>query len=1100
MTGLGWRLNAGGSITRQIRGIADDSDKGDGFLEFRSTHSFATLQSKWNALDGDYFFTLANGCYDSQPDEFYFSFGKYSGRFAFDWTGDLPVLSCNDDVKLISFTKAATGNQIIEWRMAAPDGYIYVFGAVERTTVINGNPSLASPCNAGFNTFNTSWHLTKIISPYNPAQYVEFIYNSYIMDNQWDGYEVVTYANPNGSNPPICFSTGIGYQPSITMTSSRTTIYGLQLSKIIAHPSNASLECSANTQRTDLQGTLNNNNSNFPLYALDAIVVKDGAAKLISTTRFSYVTYGRLMLTSIQQEGRNSEKPGTYEFTYSGGIPGIDSKSVDYWGFSNGAPNQTLVPAYKFVAYLQPSSPSVFTYNGADREPHPEYGVSGMLTKIKHPTGGITEFDYEANTYGSINLSDVSALGEYEQLGTMDGASVAAPAHTTTWYTDQKTITIDHEQVVEVMTNGTTWCVFAGAAYLPTATIKNADGTVIFEKRLGIHDGSNTPINQTSVQSIFLDPGTYTITANARYFPLGQPIGGDFMSIYVTYNKNGNLIREKTAGGVRIREIRERSHIGAPAKIRRYEYTMDDGVSSGVIYGVPIFKYDGTMVTDGSGDECKYFNLLGASQIITGATQSSHIGYRKVTEYFGEDGEDGKIATTYAFYADEINTMKPFGPPTSSSYKTGLPLEETIFKKGMTGFSMLRQTTTTYTFREYNINSMKVGYGDIAPPNPESSLPAAAAYGTYPFSARFAFWWFTLRYGHAQPATVIENYYENGGILTTSRTLTYDNNAQYLKKSSTTASNGDIEDVFLKYPKDYTTATSGDGMNNAVKELVARNIVGLPIETYENRNNATVSGNIVKYSLVNGQNPLPSEYLKLEPSQPITGFAASTFNSGTFSANSSYQSKIFYTRYNTNGQVSEQLKKNDYKTAYLRDVTGNYVIAQAVDAGYDDIAYTSFEPNAVANWTVTSAARISNDGVTGSACYNVGGGISRAGLSSSKIYIVSYWAKTGSNITVSGASAATQGPTFNGWTYFERKVTGVTAITIGGSGSIDELRFYPEGANMSSFTVDPLIGVTSECDVNNRITYYEYDGLNRLLLQRDQQKNIVKSFEYKYRQ
>jgi len=38
----------------------------------------------------------------------------------------------------------------------------------------------------------------------------------------------------------------------------------------------------------------------------------------------------------------------------------------------------------------------------------------------------------------------------------------------------------------------------------------------------------------------------------------------------------------------------------------------------------------------------------------------------------------------------------------------------------------------------------------------------------------------------------------------------------------------------------------------------------------------------------------------------------------------------------------------------------------------------------------------------------------------------------------------------------------------------------------------------SQCDINNKITYYDYDGLGRLRLIKDQDKNVVKKICYNY--
>ena len=51
---------------------------------------------------------------------------------------------------------------------------------------------------------------------------------------------------------------------------------------------------------------------------------------------------------------------------------------------------------------------------------------------------------------------------------------------------------------------------------------------------------------------------------------------------------------------------------------------------------------------------------------------------------------------------------------------------------------------------------------------------------------------------------------------------------------------------------------------------------------------------------------------------------------------------------------------------------------------------------------------------------------------------------------------------------------------------------------MTTYTYEPLIGLTSQCDINNKITYYDYDGLGRLKLIKDQGRNILKKICYNY--
>lgn len=72
----------------------------------------------------------------------------------------------------------------------------------------------------------------------------------------------------------------------------------------------------------------------------------------------------------------------------------------------------------------------------------------------------------------------------------------------------------------------------------------------------------------------------------------------------------------------------------------------------------------------------------------------------------------------------------------------------------------------------------------------------------------------------------------------------------------------------------------------------------------------------------------------------------------------------------------------------------------------------------------------------------------------------------------------------------------VNDMTLSDGDAIDEVRVYPIGAKMTTYTYKPLIGMTSRTDGKGMSEIYEYDAQGRLMLIKDNKEHITKAFRY----
>lgn len=302
---------------------------------------------------------------------------------------------------------------------------------------------------------------------------------------------------------------------------------------------------------------------------------------------------------------------------------------------------------------------------------------------------------------------------------------------------------------------------------------------------------------------------------------------------------------------------------------------------------------------------------------------------------------------------------------------------------------------------------------------------------------------------------------------------------------------------------------AGNPETNDLLSLRAAHIYDLPVEQTLIRRNTAGDSLVLGSKLYVYAYSLPKKSYSMESATPpvyrseFTPLSLSTPN-----ANNGYTTTLqMDSRYkpeDTAGYTPSNLLQDISSTAgnrsYVWDEYHNNILAQALNAASKDIAYTSFENSAYGNWSLVPAAiTTDNTSPSGSKVYSLtSGSISRNNLDAEKEYVVSYWSNTSSQFV--NGTGGTAGPALNGWTCYEHIINNPAAgnITVSGSGTIDELRLFPKDALMNTFTYSPVYGLISQCDANNHFVYYEYDEALRVIRIRDEKRNILKQFEYKY--
>jgi hypothetical protein len=1069
--GIGWALNAGGIISRNMVGRPDEM----------GTYGYLNVPSETAIYNnpGHSYQYLYNflGTSDYGPDIFSYSIEGQSGKFLFNKDQSVFQIPVSDNAIQATIIQ----NTITNFKITDTNGVAYIFDLPETVDMLD------MPL-----TYTSSWRLTKIIDQNKK----DTVFLSY------DSGSGIEYANDDVASfvsMPSCEST----VPTTTNTTLANT------ATVISHQAEYYLNAiswrGGKISFTNVKDRLDRileprlseidifSNVNQNLQKIKTVKLSQSYFINNSTARmpFPYPNSDprnyRLRLDAVGfYSPDGSGQPSYYNMTYDPNpMASSEATGQDMWGYNNGHnENPSLLASELVIDYTG----KTYSVGNAIRDPDTVFVHACSLQSIQYPTGGKSVFVMEPHQYSDPTAMVPAGVG----CGVITGSGPTS-------YSTNFTLPAGNSD----LSYNISFSSFNYTTQIPQPSITITDQSTGIQQV--VHSPNNAQpynsgtvyLNPTGGQQVFIAGGhTYTITA---YIGSNTSNSGPVEAM-ITFNWNQSTPSIKIGGGLRVKSITNYDNNGNFLNEDIYKYGFgEDGF--GQLMTPPFllnFNHNTTHTVyriycvlngflDGYTSYVYHSNTLNAvSQI-----GSSPVLYPAVTKYqISSSGgkTNGKTNYSYQLAADTIVGFNTLGPIViSNDWQSNILLEERTFKSvnGGTSFNPLADKTYSYLVDRAHSKTQLQIIGNYTYLNQSAWQDSSNLTNTYGgvYAPDFSFALYPNPSGIVRlHNTTTTNYFDNGQTVTTVESRFYDDTTHLLPtRIQTFSSKNETLTDSMRYPHDFAAP------GNVYTTMLSRNIKAPVVQSLKYRNGVQellIKGNFTDY-YNNGNLLVPMSVNEQIANNPI-------------------ETRVNFNRYDQYGNIIQQQKTNGVFQSYIWDYNKLYPIAEVTNADSLSIAYTSFEADGNGNWLIGSTSR-SNTGFSGAQSYPLSGGntLSKSGLSGSTTYVVSYWttnSSPSSPLTVAGTIQGypIKGLTINGWTYYEHRVSGQTTVTLSGTGNIDEVRLYPQNAQMKTFTYIPSIGISNSISEKNEITYYEYDSFQRLMNIKDQYGNILKHMDYHY--
>ncbi|MGN6418173.1 MAG: hypothetical protein ACTHMC_11815 [Pseudobacter sp.] len=950
--GLGWVLNGGGVVTRIVRGKRDD-DMMRGWLV--TGNSLPVYNSD---LDFEGTGTIGNSTAlelqyeerDGEPDLYYVSANGLNGQFCLN--NSLEYVSL--DQQPTKFSLDHSQNLVI---VKDKGGNIYRFGKA-----LDGTPAIEKPSNTTISTTMpgggsstntlpdvvTAYYLTEIIS----ADLSDTIFFKYRNGKYFNG--IVSRVCRFFFQGPSYFSTtdALGVQhDGITYSSQGTFLQTQQIpDQILFRNGKVKFNIAFGRQEIqpngdpDVGGML----KGFEVYDKEdnlyqkVVFDNDGYFNRTGTGAHQYSWASppehhkkSLKLDGVKIFDASNNLVSQHSFEYDPTpLPPRNTTSQDFWGYYNGKYNESLIPSTFFTMHN-----GNYAYYGSNRKTDFNFMKAASLSRINHPTGGYTKYDYEPNYYLTVNqqsnqVQDVMSRKFYavNRLTTCEPDFLPnIPPNNTVEFTVTESLasglgTLSVYFTDWKNTNGGYNNMWARVTNLSNNEVKN------FSIEIGertTHKPINTTINIMSGATYRIEMYTNGVTGS-NFSICNSP----YIEVSISYNywrtTTSNEIIPTEAGGLRVKRISHYNSDNTIALQKEYSYgdlTYGNGVGqiisdpNSYFYRYPRLYAESS--TSGTLHPAIWF--ASESQTELGMNHGCPVDYPKVVEReiaYGTNASNGKKEYYYSRTQGDFEPKSSYNYPYVTKYfpiwKDKYLSAVKIYKNSGGTDQLLK--STDYTYFEGGVEKIRTAVIHEREPDVWSMtyvMGGIVFWDKNPL--RFYYYNYYVSRGRMLLAKEINTTYADNGTSMIDE-INYAYNTRFdIRQVTTKDSKGRLTERNFKYTGDldYTS-------------LINKNIVSLPAQEEVILAEKVKGGSILKYN----NDGAVSEQYTFKALLPVTP------QPYTVAANiPSYFEKKMSIVYDTDSKNQQELQPADnVKKVYLWSYRNQFPVAEILNADYQTVA------------------------------------------------------------------------------------------------------------------------------------------------------------------